>query len=53
MRTIIVELENGSSEEFEISKNWSMAHIDLELDKKFGRMAWLGWKYKTYDPDSN
>lgn len=45
MKTIIVELENGSSEEFEINKNWSMAHIDMELCKKYGR-TWLGWKYK-------
>lgn len=46
MRTIIVELENVSSEEFEIGEYWSIAHIDMELDKKYGHLGWLGWKYK-------
>ena len=53
MRTIIVELENGLSEEFEVRKSWSMAQIDTELDKKFGNMGWLGWVYKTYTNDDN
>lgn len=46
MKTIIVELKNGSFEDFEINKIWSLILVGEMLDEKYGKDNWLDWKYK-------
>lgn len=46
IKTIIIELENGSFEEYEIDTYWTLIYVGTLLDEKYGKDGWLGWKYK-------